>query len=45
MPGSTAAVLAFLYFNRKRNVFVAEETLDVQYHEYVEGSLSLEIAL
>ena len=56
MPGSTADVLAFLCFNRKRNVFVAEETSDLhkrellKYHEYfpilvLEGSLSVEIAL
>ena len=58
-PGPTAAVLVFLFrfvFNRKRKVFVAEETLDLhkrvllKYHEYFsilvfEGSLSIELAL
>ena len=55
--GPTAAVLVFLcVFNRKRKVFVAEETSDLhkrellKYHEYFpilvfEGSLSIEIAL
>ena len=58
MLGSTAAVLVFfcVCFNRKRNVFVAEETSDLhigellKYHEYFpilvsERSLSIEIAL
>ena len=59
MLGSTAAVLVFFLcvcFNRKINVFVAEETSDLhirellKYHEYFpvlvfEGSLSIEIAL
>ena len=59
MLGSTAAALVFcvcLCFNRKVNVFVAEETSDLhirellQYHEYFpilvfEGSLSIDIAL
>ena len=57
MPGSIASVLVFFVcFNRKRNVFVAEETSDLhkrellKYHEYFpilvfEGSLSIEIAL
>ena len=34
MPGSTAAVLVFFVcFNRKRNVFVAEETSDLHKRE------------
>ena len=56
MPGSTAAVLVFLCFNRKRKVFVAENTSDLherellKYHEYfpvlvLEESLPIEIAL
>ena len=58
MLESTAAVLVFFVwcFNRKRNVFVAEETSDLhikellKYHEHFpilvsEGSLSVEIAL
>ena len=56
MPGSTAAVLVFMCFNRKRNVFIAEETSDlhkrefIKHHEYFlilvfEGSLSIEIKL
>ena len=57
MLGSTAAALAFFVrFNRKRNVFVAEETSDLRirellkYHEcfpilVFERSLSIEIAL
>ena len=58
-PEPTAAVLALLFrfvFNRKRKVFVTEETLDLRkrvllkYHEYFsilvfEGSLSIELAL
>ena len=54
--GATVAVLVFFFFNRKRKVFVAEETSDLhkrellKYHEYFpilvfEGSLSIEIAL
>ena len=40
MPGSTAAALVFLCFNRKRRVFVVEETSDLhkrellKYHAY-----------
>ena len=56
MPGSTAAALVFFCDNRKRKVFVAEDTSDIhkrellKYHEYFpilvfEGSLSIEIAL
>ena len=58
MLGSIAAVLVLCVwcFNRKRNVFVAEETADLhirellKYHEHFpilvfEGSLSIEIAL
>ena len=56
MPGSTAAAFVFFCFNRKRNVFVAEETSDLhkrellKYHEYFpilvfEESVPTEIAL
>ena len=58
MLGSTAVVLVFFYvwcFNRKRNVFAAEETSDLHIRELLkyehfpilvfEGSLSIEIAL
>ena len=40
MLGFNAAVLAFVFFNRKRKVFVAEETSDLhkrellKHHEY-----------
>ena len=56
MLGSIAVVLVFFVcFNRKRNVFVAEETSDLHirellnYHEHFpilvfEGSLSVKIA-
>ena len=54
--GSTAAVLVFYVFNRKRKAFAAEETLVLhkrellKYHEYFsvlvfEGNLPIEIAL
>ena len=58
MLGFTTDVLAFYVwcFNRKRNVFVADETSDLhirellKYHEYFpilvfEGSLSIKVAL
>ena len=56
MPGCTAAVLVFSCFNRKRNVFIAEETSDLHIRELLkdyeyfpilvfEGSLSIEIEL